>query len=133
MAMKSFFRFRFIVGGSPPLFDRRLQLQVYISLMSGTSGKPIFGGPQSDGPPRRGIVDGFVYLGSGRCNRSASAIIVTYYSWPQWWPNFPYGPFALIGGAGRLAPDLARNFPDATRVYIETRRAKNRVKASPRD
>jgi len=61
-----------------------------------------------------GIVDGFVYLGSGVPSIGVG-YLVTHYSW-QWWPIFLM-PFALIGGL--VAWRIWHELPAATRRYID--------------
>ena len=61
-----------------------------------------------------GIVDGFVYLGSG-VQSIGVGYLVTHYSW-QWWPIFLM-PFALIGGL--VAWRIWHELPAATRRYID--------------
>jgi len=61
--------------------------------MSGTAAAD-FGGRKATATCS-GIVDGFVYLGSG-VQSIGVGYLVTHFSW-QWWPIFLM-PFALIGG-----------------------------------
>ena len=61
--------------------------------MSGTAAAD-FGGRKATATAS-GIVDGFVYLGSG-VQSVGVGYLVTHHSW-QWWPIFLM-PFALIGG-----------------------------------
>jgi MFS transporter, OPA family, glycerol-3-phosphate transporter len=81
------------------------------SLMSGTAAAD-FGGRKATATCA-GIVDGFVYLGSG-----LQSITVGYLagrSW-LWWP-LVLMPFALLGGY--LALKIWNELPAATRKYIE--------------
>jgi OPA family glycerol-3-phosphate transporter-like MFS transporter len=80
------------------------------SLMSGTAAAD-FGGRKATATCS-GIVDGFVYLGSGL--QSVSLGYLTSRSW-HWWPVF-LAPFALIGGL--IAVKIWHELPAATRRYI---------------
>ncbi len=82
------------------------------SLMSGTASAD-FGGRKATATAS-GIVDGFVYLGSG-VQSLGVGYLVTHHGW-QWWPVFLM-PFALIGGL--VAYRIWHELPDATRKYIE--------------
>ncbi|HXX42632.1 MAG TPA: MFS transporter [Chthoniobacterales bacterium] len=82
------------------------------SLMSGTAAAD-FGGRKATATCS-GIVDGFVYLGSG-IQSIGVGFLVTHYSW-QWWPVFLM-PFALVGGL--VAYRIWHELPEATRIYIE--------------
>ena len=65
-----------------------------------------------------GIVDGFVYLGSGVQSIGVGFLTdpsFKYHSW-QWWPIFLM-PFALIGAL--VAWRIWYELPSATRHYIE--------------
>ena len=81
------------------------------SLMSGTAAAD-FGGRKATATCS-GIVDGFVYLGSGI--QSFSLGYLTSWSW-HWWPIFLM-PFALIGGG--IALKIWHELPSATRKYID--------------
>ncbi len=81
------------------------------SLMSGTAAAD-FGGRKATATCS-GIVDGFVYLGSGI--QSFSLGYLTNWSW-RYWPMFLM-PFALIGCF--LAIRIWHELPHATRKYIE--------------
>jgi OPA family glycerol-3-phosphate transporter-like MFS transporter len=81
------------------------------SLMSGTASAD-FGGRKATGTAS-GIVDGFVYLGSG-VQSIGVGYLVTHWSW-QWWPIFLM-PFALIGGL--VAWKIWHELPAATRKFI---------------
>ena len=83
------------------------------SLMSGTAAAD-FGGRKATATAS-GIVDGFVYLGSG-VQSVGVGYLVTHHSW-QWWPIFLM-PFALIGGL--IAWRIWHELPAATRAYIAT-------------
>src|SRR5437879_2705181 len=83
------------------------------SLMYGTAAADFGGGKAT--ATASGIVDGFVYLGSG-VQSVGVGYLVTHYSW-QWWPIFLM-PFALIGGL--VDWRIWHELPAATRVYIET-------------
>jgi OPA family glycerol-3-phosphate transporter-like MFS transporter len=80
------------------------------SLMSGTAAAD-FGGRKATATCS-GIVDGFVYLGSGI--QSFSLGHLTNVSW-RWWPLFLM-PFALIGFF--IALKIWHELPEATRRYI---------------
>jgi OPA family glycerol-3-phosphate transporter-like MFS transporter len=82
------------------------------SLMSGTAAAD-FGGRKATATCS-GIVDGFVYLGSG-VQSIGVGFLVTRGGW-QWWPVFLM-PFALIGGL--IAWRVWHELPAATRKYIE--------------
>lgn len=94
------------------------------SLMSGTAAAD-FGGRKATATCM-GIVDGFIYLGSGI--QSVCLGYITSHSW-SWWPIF-LGPFALVGGF--IAMRLWGHLPAATRRYIdevESRREAKRTNA----
>jgi MFS transporter, OPA family, glycerol-3-phosphate transporter len=80
------------------------------SLTSGTAAAD-FGGRKATATSA-GIVDGFVYLGSGL--QSLCLGYLTNVNW-HWWPIFLM-PFALFGGV--LALQLWHELPAATRKYI---------------
>ena len=80
------------------------------SLMSGTAAAD-FGGRKATATAS-GIVDGFVYLGSGI--QSFSLGFLTSWNW-NWWPIFLM-PFALIGMF--LAMKIWKDLPEATKKYI---------------
>jgi len=80
------------------------------SLMSGTAAAD-FGGRKATATAS-GIVDGFVYLGSGL--QSIALGYLTGYSW-YFWPVF-LAPFALIGCL--LALRIWKELPEATRRYL---------------
>lgn len=80
------------------------------SLMSGTAAAD-FGGRKATATCS-GIVDGFVYLGSGI--QSFSLGYLTTWNW-HWWPIFLM-PFALIGTF--LAIKGWKELPEATKRYI---------------
>ena len=79
------------------------------SLMSGTAAAD-FGGRKATATCS-GIVDGFVYLGSGI--QSVSLGYLTAKSW-LWWPVFLM-PFALLGGVTAIF--IWHELPAATRKY----------------
>ena len=81
------------------------------SLMSGTAAAD-FGGRKATATCS-GIVDGFVYLGSGL--QSLCLGYLTKFSW-MWWPIFLM-PFALMGMG--VAMSMWRSLPDATRKYLQ--------------
>jgi OPA family glycerol-3-phosphate transporter-like MFS transporter len=83
--------------------------------MSGTAAAD-FGGRKATATSS-GIVDGFVYLGSGL--QSISVGFLTKQSW-LWWPLFLM-PFALLGCF--LAIQIWHELPAATRKYIEENEA----------
>lgn len=80
------------------------------SLMSGTAAAD-FGGRKATATCS-GIVDGFVYLGTGL--QSFSLGYLTNWSW-HWWPIFLM-PFALIGML--VALKIWKALPEATKQYI---------------
>ena len=80
------------------------------SLMSGTAAAD-FGGRKATATSS-GIVDGFVYLGTGI--QSFSLGYLTTWNW-HWWPIFLM-PFALIGML--LAIKIWKELPEATKRYI---------------
>jgi OPA family glycerol-3-phosphate transporter-like MFS transporter len=86
------------------------------SLMSGTAAAD-FGGRKATATCS-GIVDGFVYLGSGI--QSVSLGYLTSKNW-LWWPVFLM-PFALLGGI--VALFLWKELPAATRKYLAEKEAK---------
>jgi OPA family glycerol-3-phosphate transporter-like MFS transporter len=83
------------------------------SLMSGTASAD-FGGRKATATAS-GMVDGFVYLGSG-VQSIGVGYLVTHQGW-QWWPIFLM-PFALVGGL--IAWRIWHELPAATRAYIDT-------------
>jgi OPA family glycerol-3-phosphate transporter-like MFS transporter len=87
------------------------------SLMSGTASAD-FGGRKATATTS-GIIDGFVYLGSGVQSIGVGYLTdpkFAYHSW-QWWPVFLM-PFALIGTF--VASRIWHELPAATRIYIES-------------
>ncbi len=80
------------------------------SLMSGTAAAD-FGGRKATATCS-GIVDGFVYLGTGL--QSVSLGYLTSHSW-MWWPVFLM-PFALVGTY--IAYKIWHELPQATKNYI---------------
>ena len=102
----------FVVGLASLLITTAV-IGVY-SLMSGTAAAD-FGGRKATATCS-GIVDGFVYLGTGV--QSVSLGYLTSHSW-FWWPAFLM-PFALLGGF--LALKIWHELPTATRKYIEKQR-----------
>jgi OPA family glycerol-3-phosphate transporter-like MFS transporter len=86
------------------------------SLMSGTAAAD-FGGRKATATCS-GIVDGFVYLGTGL--QSVSIGYLAKQNW-LWWPVFLM-PFAVLGAV--LAFRMWRDLPHATRKYIEEVEAK---------
>ena len=89
------------------------------SLMSGTAAAD-FGGRHATATCS-GIVDGFVYLGTGL--QSGSLGYLTSHSW-LWWPVFLM-PFALLGAF--LAVRIWHELPAATKKYIAEVEAKREV------
>ena len=81
------------------------------SLMSGTAAAD-FGGRKATATCS-GLVDGFVYLGSGL--QSFSLGFLTRHTW-LWWPIFLM-PFALLGGI--VAIKMWHELPAATRKYLQ--------------
>src|SRR5436309_10646079 len=98
-----------LVVGSAAIFISMAVIGVH-SLMSGTAAAD-FGGRKATATCS-GIVDGFVYLGSGL--QSFSLGYLTSWSW-RWWPIFMM-PFALLGGL--IALKIWHELPEATRKYI---------------
>ncbi len=98
-----------LVVGSAALLISMAVLGVHY-LMSGTAAAD-FGGRKATATCS-GIVDGFVYLGSGI--QSISLGYLTSQSW-RWWPVFLM-PFALTGAV--LAIRIWHQLPAATRKYI---------------
>lgn len=98
------------VVGSAALLISMAVIGVH-SLMSGTAAAD-FGGRKATATCS-GVIDGFVYLGSGL--QSISLGYLTGLSW-QWWPIFLM-PFALLGGF--LALRIWHQLPAATRKYID--------------
>jgi len=84
--------------------------------MSGTAAAD-FGGRKATATCS-GIVDGFVYLGSGL--QSFSLGFLTSKDW-IWWPLFLM-PFAVVGCI--LAYRIRNELPEATRRYILERERK---------
>jgi OPA family glycerol-3-phosphate transporter-like MFS transporter len=93
------------------------------SLMSGTAAAD-FGGRKATATCS-GIVDGFVYLGSGL--QSVSLGYLVGKSW-LWWPAF-LAPFTLLGAF--VAVKLWRELPAATRKYIEQTEGKGKAGPAP--
>jgi len=93
------------------------------SLMSGTAAAD-FGGRKATATCS-GIVDGFVYLGTGV--QSVSLGYLTSQSW-LWWPIFLM-PFAVIGGL--IALKIWHELPAATRKYIAEVEAKAEIELIP--
>jgi OPA family glycerol-3-phosphate transporter-like MFS transporter len=93
------------------------------SLMSGTAAAD-FGGRKATATCS-GIVDGFVYLGTGV--QSVSLGYLTGHSW-LWWPCFLM-PFALLGTF--LACRIWHELPAATRKYIAEVEEKAEIELVP--
>jgi len=93
------------------------------SLMSGTAAAD-FGGRKATATCS-GIVDGFVYLGTGL--QSVSLGYLTGQSW-LWWPTFLM-PFALLGGY--LALKIWNELPAATQKYITEVEEKAEIELVP--
>jgi MFS transporter, OPA family, glycerol-3-phosphate transporter len=93
------------------------------SLISGTAAAD-FGGRKATATCS-GIVDGFVYLGTGV--QSVSLGYLTGHSW-FWWPCFLM-PFALLGGV--LALKIWHELPAATRKYITEVEEKAEIELVP--
>ncbi len=89
------------------------------SLMSGTAAAD-FGGRKATATCS-GIVDGFVYLGTGV--QAISLGYLTEHSW-MWWPVFLM-PFALLGGF--IALLIWHELPAATIRYISTVEEKTEI------
>lgn len=100
----------FVVGGAALLIVAAVT-GVH-SLMSGTASAD-FGGRKATATCS-GIVDGFVYLGSG-IQSLGVGYLVTHQGW-QWWPVFLM-PFALVGAL--IAVKVWHALPAATRRYID--------------
>src|ERR1022692_3193751 len=93
------------------------------SLMTGSAAAD-FGGRKATAPCS-GIVDGFVYLGTGL--QAVSLGYLTTHSW-FWWPAFLM-PFALLGGY--LALRIWHELPAATRKYIADVEEKAEIELVP--
>ncbi|MGD0260696.1 MAG: MFS transporter [Verrucomicrobiota bacterium] len=93
------------------------------SLISGTAAAD-FGGRKATATCS-GIVDGFVYLGTGV--QSVSLGYLTGHSW-FWWPTFLM-PFALLGGY--LALKIWNELPAATQKYITEVEEKAEIELVP--
>jgi len=93
------------------------------SLMSGTAAAD-FGGRKATATCS-GIVDGFVYLGTGV--QSVSLGYLTGLSW-YWWPIFLM-PFAILGGL--IALKIWHELPAATRKYIAEVEQKSVIELIP--
>jgi len=98
-----------LVVGSAAILISMAVIGVH-SLMSGTAAAD-FGGRKATATCS-GIVDGFVYLGSGL--QSVCLGYLTSRSW-LWWPIFLM-PFAVLGGF--IALRIWHELPAATRRYI---------------
>jgi len=98
-----------IIVGSAAVLISMAVIGVH-SLMSGTAAAD-FGGRKATATSS-GIVDGFVYLGTGI--QSFSLGFITSWNW-HWWPIFLM-PFALIGMY--LALRIWKELPAATKKYI---------------
>lgn len=98
-----------IIVGSAAVLISMAVIGVH-SLMSGTAAAD-FGGRKATATSS-GIVDGFVYLGTGI--QSFSLGFLTSWNW-QWWPIFLM-PFALLGMY--LALRIWKELPEATKKYI---------------
>lgn len=94
------------------------------SLMSGTAAAD-FGGRKATATCS-GIIDGFVYLGSG-VQSLGVGYLVTHAGW-QWWPVFLI-PFATIGGL--IAWRVWHALPAATRKYIDEVERAGRPSSAP--
>ncbi|MCK9426549.1 MAG: MFS transporter [Ignavibacteriaceae bacterium] len=99
-----------IIVGSAAVLISMAVIGVH-SLMSGTAAAD-FGGRKATATSS-GIVDGFVYLGTGI--QSFSLGFLTSWNW-QWWPIFLM-PFALLGMY--LALRIWKELPAATQKYID--------------
>ncbi len=111
----------FSMGNSPLMVGISALLTVAAvtgvhSLMSGTAAAD-FGGRKATATCS-GIVDAFVYLGSGI--QSISIGYISSHDW-HWWPIF-LAPFALAGSI--IAYRFWNHLPAATRRYIEQHEAK---------
>jgi OPA family glycerol-3-phosphate transporter-like MFS transporter len=93
------------------------------SLMTGSAAAD-FGGRKATATCS-GIVDGFVYLGTGL--QSVSLGYLTTHSW-FWWPAFLM-PFALLGAY--LALKMWHDLPTATRKYITEVEEKAEIELVP--
>ena len=93
------------------------------SLMTGSAAAD-FGGRKATATCS-GIVDGFVYLGTGL--QAVSLGYLTTHSW-FWWPAFLM-PFALLGGY--LALRIWHELPAATRKYIAEVEEKAEIELVP--
>ena len=111
----------FMVGAAAVLISMAV-IGVH-SLMSGTAAAD-FGGRKATATCS-GIVDGFVYLGTGV--QSVSLGYLTSRNW-YWWPIFLM-PFALLGGA--IALKIWHELPAATKRYIVEVEQRGEVKRVP--
>ena len=93
------------------------------SLMSGTAAAD-FGGRKATATCS-GIVDGFVYLGTGL--QAVCLGYLTSRNW-LWWPIF-LAPFALLGGF--IALSIWHELPAATRRYIAQMEEKPEIELVP--
>ncbi len=107
-----------IIVGSAAVLISMAVIGVH-SLMSGTAAAD-FGGRKATATCS-GIVDGFVYLGTGL--QSFSLGFLTSWNW-HWWPIFLM-PFALLGMY--LAMRIWHKLPEATRKYIDEVENKQRA------
>jgi OPA family glycerol-3-phosphate transporter-like MFS transporter len=110
-----------IIVGSAAVLISMAVIGVH-SLMSGTAAAD-FGGRKATATCS-GLVDGFVYLGSGL--QSVSIGYLSGYSW-RWFPIFLI-PFALAGCI--VAIRMWHDLPAATRRYISTVELKPQVSSS---
>jgi OPA family glycerol-3-phosphate transporter-like MFS transporter len=113
-----------IVVGSAAVLISMAVIGVH-SLMSGTAAAD-FGGRKATATCS-GLVDGFVYLGTGL--QSFSLGYLTSQSW-LWWPIFLI-PFALLGAI--VAIKMWHDLPAATRKYISEVECKPAVAIRPED
>jgi OPA family glycerol-3-phosphate transporter-like MFS transporter len=119
----------FSMGKSPLLVGISALLTVAAvtgvhSLMSGTAAAD-FGGRKATATCS-GIVDGFVYLGSGI--QSIGVGYIASHDW-FWWPVF-LAPFALIGSF--IAYRFWHHLPAATRKYIDEVELKAKTPVLPK-
>ena len=111
----------FMVGAAAVLISMAV-IGVH-SLMSGTAAAD-FGGRKASATCS-GIVDGFVYLGTGV--QSVSLGYLTSRSW-YWWPIFLM-PFAVLGGV--IALKIWHELPAATKRYIVEVEQRDELKPVP--
>jgi OPA family glycerol-3-phosphate transporter-like MFS transporter len=111
----------FVVGASAVLISMAV-IGIH-ALMSGTAAAD-FGGRKASATCS-GVVDGFVYLGTGL--QSVSLGYLTTHNW-YWWPIFLM-PFALLGGG--IAILIWHELPAPTKRYIVEVERRSKPEPSP--